>query len=166
LPANTESPIVKIGTKIFFRSPVVQTEKTTTGVGTFSISDICYVGGNIMSMGDPNYKNRTTMNCTFAYIFKNCDKLVNASFLLLPAKTVIANAYYGMFYGCTSLEIPPRLPATTVGQASYSYMFYNCIALSQIADMGEPNVTGSYDNYSNFRSMYEGCKSLTTANPK
>lgn len=92
------------------------------------------VYGNIMSIIDSvNYATMTTVptNC-FQYFFNNCNGLVSAENLILPATTLGEGCYYEMFYNCTSLTTAPELPATTLANNCYGFMFYGCSSLNYI----------------------------------
>ena len=103
----------------------------------FNISCQFNVTGNVMSIIDSSsYRYNTSLFGTGLYplrnLFYNCTGLVDASGLILPATTLVAGCYYGMFNGCTSLTGAPELPAVTGAANCYSYMFANCTGLNSI----------------------------------
>jgi hypothetical protein len=57
--------------------------------------------------------------------------LVDASNLILPAQTLYANSYNGMFRGATALQHGPQMLATTPATESCSSMFEGCINLEE-----------------------------------
>ena len=76
----------------------------------------------------------------------------------LPATTLAAHCYHGMFQTCTSLTDAPVLPATTLAESCYSYMFINCYSLTDAPQL--PAATLAPFCYS---SMFYECISLTDA---
>jgi len=69
---------------------------------------------------------------------------------LLPATTLAATCYEGMFYGCTALTAAPELNAATLVGGCYMQMFYGCTSLSSITcmaiDLGLSNTTSNWIN--------------------
>lgn len=67
----------------------------------------CEVYGNIMSLLGPDFATATTLpgNNTFAYLFSGQTHLKNSAEegLILPATTLTAGCYRGLFKGCTGL---------------------------------------------------------------
>ena len=110
----------------------------------FSISDECYVYGNVMSMID-DQEGATAENPKFStdeeiggssalsYLFKDCQKILNheSKELVLPAKKLASSCYSDMFVGCKSLEKAPEIAAETVAPWCCQYMFYNCTSLRE-----------------------------------
>jgi len=68
----------------------------------------CEVYGNIMSLLGPDFATATTLpgNNTFAYLFSGQTHLKNSAEegLILPATTLTAGCYRGLFKGCTGLS--------------------------------------------------------------
>ncbi len=68
----------------------------------------CEVYGNIMSLLGPDFATNTTLpgNNTFAYLFSGQTHLKNSAEegLILPAATLTAGCYKGLFKGCTGLS--------------------------------------------------------------
>lgn len=93
------------------------------------------VKGNIMSLiysDDFMFKDTLTDEFCFGYLFCDCDKLISAENLMLPAITLSDSCYHSMFSGCTSLTKAPKLPATTLAQSCYYCMFSDCTSLNYI----------------------------------
>lgn len=67
----------------------------------------------------------------FEDMFANCTGLEDVSKDFLPATTLAANCYRGMFQN-TRFKKAPILPATTLVDFCYRYMFYNCSNLNYI----------------------------------
>ena len=133
---------------------------TTIVGGTADIK----VYGNIMSLVDEEgFATNTELPAiqTFQELFKDNAKLTDASGLLLPATTLKASCYWGMFSGCTGLTTVPEklLPATTLANQCYQNMFYGCTGLTTVPEKLLPATTLADHCY---RSMFENCTGLTT----
>ena len=180
-----ESVTINNGDKIYFKAEL---SPTSYGIGTFTISNWCNLSGNIMSLlyGD-DFEEQTDLTgktYTFRYLFENCEAIVNAKELVLPATTLenycyanmfnnctylisapelpsttlVSCCYYCMFYGCKSLEITPELPATILADDCYYNMFANCISLTAASELPAIELT-SYC----YARMFSGCENLTKA---
>lgn len=140
-----------------------------------NIQSLCYYGDNF---------SEHTESKTAQTMFNGCTGLVDASNLILPATSLVSNAYYSMFLACSSLVYPPELPATTLAtncysrmfkgctslvsapvlpatnlfKNCYSYMFFDCTSLLSPPEL--PATTLVAECYSN---MFKGCTSITTA---
>ena len=97
------------------------------------------VKGNIMSLlYAEDFEGQTDlsgMNYVFEYLFYNCNNLVNAKDLVLPATTLAENCYSYMFAGCTSLTTAPELKATILANGCYSNMFNGCTSLTTTPEL-------------------------------
>ena len=93
----------------------------------FSLIKQIKLSGNIQSL--LNYSNSCTPYCYYQ-TFLNCDSLIDANDLKLPATTLANNCYSNMFRNCTSLSAAPELPASEMVDSCYDYMFYGCTSLS------------------------------------
>ena len=81
--------------------------------------------------------------------------VIDASGLLLPARTLTPNCYSGMFIYCSSLVSAPALPALVLSRGCYSEMFMDCSSLVNAPRlMGSSGVPGCYN------SLFSGCSSL------
>ena len=117
-----------------------------------SITGEFSVEGNIMSLceGDDFLVDDTTISNTYQFgqLFRDCNNLISAEHLILPATTLTERCYSNMFYGCTSLTTAPELPATTLADRCYMYMFYECTSLNYIkclaTDISAISCTGSW----------------------
>lgn len=126
--------------------------------GTFKYK----VYGNIMSLLYEDFADRTELPAddTFFQLFKDNARLTDASGLLLPAKTLKAKCYMGMFDGCTSLITAPKeLPATTLQNYCYNGMFYGCTSLITAPKELPATTLQDYCYY----YMFCGCTNLATA---
>lgn len=97
--------------------------------------------------------------------FRDCTALENG-FTKLPAKTLAAGCYAGMFQGCTALKKAPEIMAEdlagemnkSMGAARcFQRMFYNCKALESLSQTKFYFTIGTYMMC---ESMFEGCTSL------
>ena len=109
------------------------------------------VGGNISSL-------RGMEAYGFRYYFENNTYLTNASALILPWTTLENGCYEGMFSGCTSLEIAPKLPATTLANSCYNAMFQGCTSLVVAPELPATTLAGSC-----YYRMFNGCSNLIAA---
>jgi hypothetical protein len=160
LPANTNTPTINRDQKIYFRGNLTPT--TSAGIGTFNISERCNISGNIMSLlFRDNFEGQTDLtgyDYAFYKLFNNCNNIIDASQLILPATTLATYCYNNMFWNCTSLVAAPELPATTLANYCYFYMFSGCTSLVTAPELPATTlVKGCY------RSMFDKCTSLTQA---
>lgn len=149
LPVNTATPTIAAGSKVYFRAENLS-PASSTGIGTFSITGKCNVGGNIMSMAyGSNFANKFAISnqAQFRYLFKNCTNIITADKLRLPATSLYKYCYANMFEGCTSLEVAPELPAIRLVDSCYNFMFANCSKLKYIKAMftTTPGVSYTYN---------------------
>lgn len=125
--------LTNIGDKVQFQSSnITQYATDANNFSSFSVSNDCYVYGNILSL--VNYTITLSNNNNFTKLFNNCSKIHNhnSKNLLLPATTLTEFCYNGMFYGCTSLTKAPVLPATSLAMFCYFNMFIGCTSLTYV----------------------------------
>ena len=161
LPVDTATPTVSAGSKIYFRATGLTATSSSYGIGTFTISGKCNLGGNTMSLlhgADFIGQLYLTTNYTFCRLFYGQAKIINAKRLILPAMSLRPYCYYYMFYNCASLEEAPELPATGLNPYCYNYMFYGCSNLKKAPAL--PALTLQNSCYA---SMFYNCTSLETA---
>ena len=160
LSAGTTSPSINTGDCIYFKGTL--TPNSSTGVGTFTISENCNVGGNVMSLlfGDDfiEQTDLTGKNYAFYKLFYNCKTIQSAKKLVLPATTLDTYCYAYMFQVCASLTQAPELPATTLAEGCYKYMFQGCISLTQAPELPVTTLAEGCYAY-----MFYGCTGLTQA---
>ena len=160
LSAGSTTPTINAGERIYVRAtnPSIS---SSYGIGTFSCTGKCNVGGNIMSLlyGD-DFVGKTSLkgNYQFCKLFQNNTNIIDASQLVLPTTTLAYECYGNMFSGCKALTTAPKLPATTLTDYCYRNMFYGCTSLTTAPEL--PATTLAERCYS---SMFNGCTSLTTA---
>ena len=160
LSANTNTQSINKGQTLSFRGNLTPT--SSSGIGTFTISNTCNIKGNIMSLLYGNdFVGKIDLigkNYAFYKLFYNCSKIIDASNLILPATTLASYCYRYMFYKCTGLTAAPKLPATTLVNECYEYMFHNCTSLATAPELPATELASSC-----YSSMFQGCTSLTTA---
>lgn len=156
----------------------------------FEPSNRVYVYGNMMSLIDKDdFATNTTLTetYTFFHLFQRSDYEPATAILnhptkdiVLPATTLTAYCYDGLFadapnisrapklpattladwcysemFSGTAITTAPVLPATTLADACYSDMFMNCTNLTTAPDLPAATlVEGCYS------SMFAGCTSL------
>lgn len=137
LSANSNTLSINTGQTLSFKGNI--TPKSSSGIGTFTISKKCNLKGNIMSLlyGDYfKYKNYLTgKDYAFCGLFYNCKTVVDVSNLILPATTLVRNCYASMFEDCTSLTTSPELPATTLANYCYNRMFFGTNVLPDCSNI-------------------------------
>ena len=155
LAANTKTPTVSPGSKIYFRASGLA-PNGYSGIGTFAPSVACSVGGNILSMKNgADYKDAATSfnNYQFASLFRSA-KVTDASRLYLPPSV---GAYmYGTTFKGSSLIVGPKMPALTLASSCYIQMYEDCKSLQLVAPLPAPQLV-SYC----YQSMYSGCNKLS-----
>ena len=130
---------------------------SSSNFNSFSSTGNFNVQGNISSLrhGDNFITYSQIDTYSFRGLFRNCNKLINANNLILPAASVYTGSYYQMFYGCTSLLTTPKLPAKNLNRYCYSYMFWGCTSLVYAPEL--PAITLADHCY---YYMFQGCTSL------
>lgn len=175
LPPNTSTNLIKKGRKIIWKcdyesltttrtETVEDVETTYYGIGTFSSTGKFIVYGNIMSLlYADNFENQKTIpnEHQFRSLFEECQNIVFARDLILPATSLKQYTYYRCFFNCVSLVLGPRiLPATTVAGYSYAGMFQQCASLKECPEILATS-PGSYGMFCMFRdciSLREACE--------
>lgn len=128
----------------------------------FTVTDDCYVYGNIMSLLKKDFSAETELkgDYTFSRLFKFCDKIYNhdSRELVLPATTLKDYCYAGLFFDCTNITKAPELPATELKSNCYNSMFVGCISLGTV-----PVLNASVMVEDCYYGMFLECTSLTVA---
>lgn len=160
LPKEQPSQTINEGEKIYFRASGL-TATSSEGIGHFTISGECKLGGNIMSMvyGE-GFSGKTTLtqSSVFYYMFSNQTTIVDASSLSLPATSLSANCYYGMFEGCQNLVKAPALPSTNLSSRCYLRMFFGCYRLIKA-----PELPATILSEACYNNMFNECTNLVEA---
>lgn len=160
LSSGVQSPTLTTGQKIMWKGTMSDSGYTGTGIGTFSSTGRFTVEGNAMSLlyGN-NFTGQTTQTSSFIYLFRGCTGLISAQNLILPATTLVNNAYNSMFYECTSLSsIPSQLPASSLTEGCYANMF-DKTSITSIPS-GYLSATTLADSC--YWGMFNRCASLTS----
>lgn len=158
---ETSVAIPKKGGKLYIRATETNASFSSDDdfyhfVATSSVN----VGGNIMyllscKISNMEFDSQRNSYRPFANLFRNMTTLVDASKLVLPAKSLPVSCYNGMFAGCTSLKSAPDLPATTLSNLCYSGMFMDCSSLENAPDLPATTLTSHC-----YGAMFTGCSSL------
>ena len=126
---NTGDKLLVKGNNDCYATSMTQEYNRFSSTGNFNIE------GNIMSLiYEDNFYNQSILpnTMTFKRLFYSCNKLINASNLILPSTSLKSGCYYAMFEGCRSLITAPELPANTLVQYCYYQMFSGCNSLNYI----------------------------------
>ena len=152
LAANTPSPVINTGEKIYFKATenALPFSGTTTNYYKFSTAKTCNASGHPYSL----YAKGSFY--FFPNLFKET-KVVDVSGLDLSQDILTSNCYQCMFQSCTSLTVPPELPATTLAYYCYGYMFSGCTSLVTAPELPATTLKEHCYTY-----MFYGCKSLVT----
>ena len=126
-----------------------------SGVGRFSINKKCNVYGTCSSIIPKILGEKYMAYRLFSELFYNCDAIVDASKLELPATTLAYSCYESMFSNCTSLVNAPELPATTLADSCYEYMFSECTSLVNAPELPATTLADRC-----YESMFYGCTKL------
>ena len=122
------------------------------GIGKFSSTCSFNVSGNLNAL----LKNQELQDNAFCTLFYNCSGLIDASKLIMEDSILKPRCYYGMFYLCDNLSIPPQLPATTLADSCYAFMFNECYSLTRT-----PNLPATTLAPYCYRDMFSTCTALT-----
>ena len=154
---SSTSVSASVGEKVYYRASDL-TASTSVGIGAFTISGNCNIGGNIMSMNDgENFIGKITLSKSDAFrgLFLNQTNILDASKLSLPAKTLSVSCYYSMFEGCSNLAKAPKLPAMNLADKCYVKMFNLCKSL-----VTAPALPATIVKVSCYNTMFNECSSL------
>ena len=161
LAKSTATPTIPAGSKVYFKASGLSVS-TGSGIGKFTITGRCYVGGNALSMiYGTDFASETTLSKNYALtrLFYSCKTVLDARRLSLPSLILSGYCYSEMFYGCSSLVNAPELPATTLADYCYYGMFYGCTSLTHAPERLPATTMGAYSCY----WMFYGCSSLVNA---
>ncbi len=177
LAANTSSPVINTGEKIYFKA-TEDAEPFTSGTNyKFTTTKTCNVSGHpyslyskfsnyyfgylfsetkVVDASELDLHESMLVSSCYQYMFQGCTSLVTAP--ELPATTLASQCYLSMFQGCTSLVTAPKLPATTLASQCYSWMFKGCTSLVTAPKLPATTLVSQCYQY-----MFQGCTSLVTA---
>ena len=153
LAANTSSPVINTGEKIYFKATKNATafEGTTDNYYQFTTAKTCNVSGHPYSL----YVKFSSY--FFGNLFKGT-KIVDASGLDLSEDIRAGGCYQSMFLYCTSLTVPPELPSIVLTYSCYKNMFSGCTSLVTAPELPATKLATACYDY-----MFDGCTSLVTA---
>ena len=165
LPANTNTPTIVTGSKIYFKGTMRPSTSSIYGIGRFSSTGRFTASGTPMSLlfGD-DFEGQTSLSgkdYAFVNLFRNCTKLTSIDGLLLPATTLAPYCYESMLSGCYSLTSIPKdlLPATKLANSCYRYMLFGCDGLTTVPkDLLPADTLAPYC----YEYMLSSCDGLTT----
>ena len=135
------------------------------GFDSNSTSNKIHIGGNIMSLFyAENFRENTEFDSTYTAhcvgMFHTFKGLVDASKLVLPAKTLTKWSYGHMFQYSAQLQYPPIIEMNNIQAASTcKYMFHSCSSLLEtpiLYPTTHNSKTYCYDY------MFTNCSSLKT----
>lgn len=164
LTADTSSPTISKGEKVYLRanlkpSPSYNNPSASKGIGTFTISGYCNIGGNIMSLlyGADYYGKVSLAGYDYAFkdLFRYCYNILNAAELKLPATTLADYCYYQTFMNCSNLITAPPLPATSLASHCYDSMYWSCHELTSAPILPAATLVDSC-----YRDIYYSCVRL------
>ena len=116
------------------------------------------IQGNIMSLLlSDNFMGVTALleSCLYS-LFQNCEWLIDAQNLVLPATTLVEGCYSNMFNNCINLVYAPKvLPATTLANSCYESMLRNCSSLVTTPELPATTLAERCYFY-----MFNGCTKL------
>lgn len=160
LSAGTNTPTIQAGERVYFAASNL-TVSSSVGIGSFSMTGKCNIGGDISSMiNGKDARNTTTVPSSyFRNLFYPCANIIDATSLLLPATSLGENCYRSMFNSCTGLISAPKvLPAESMSYACYNFMFKGCSSLKNA-----PQILATSVAESCFSGMFQDCVILSTA---
>lgn len=97
---------------------------------------------------------KTMTTGIYLNLFKDCTTLTKAP-KILPATNLTYMCYTDMFYGCTSLRTVPELPATVLSDSCYAGMFRGCTSLDK-----SPILPAEKLKFASYIYMFSGCTGL------
>lgn len=152
LPANTPTPTIQAGKRVYFKGTTIPMEKE--GIGTFTITGKCNLGGLLCSLIFGDNISGDLPEYAFYNLFREQANILSAGDLILPDR-VSYYCFYGMFYNCSSLAIAPKLPATVLAGYCYGYMF-RATALTKAPDLPALELVNNC-----YMNMFYNCASLS-----
>lgn len=160
LEADTYTPEINIGQKLYFKGGI--TPSSSNGSGTFTITKNCNLEGNCMSLLYGDYAKNKNFNddhtAAFYKLFAGNDGIIEISDGFLPSKNTIRNCYNNMFRECSNLIKAPRLNAMEMSYRCYYFMFDGCSSLFDVQE--EMPATELAESC--YEGMFNKCSSLTT----
>lgn len=99
----------------------------------------------LISLADRKLFSSSTLMTPFCFedMFSECRNLASVPTDFLPATSVAASCYRGMFQS-TKITRTPDLPASTLASECYRYMFNGCSQLTYIKCLATTNIGSGY----------------------
>ena len=153
-------------------------------IGTITNSQPCLVYGNVHSLF--GFRNKLTGSFGkngYYELFKDQTNLTNHGFrniCIVPVDGTnkaydMANMFFSMFSGCTSLTIAPVLDLSNWNTSNvedmsnmFSSMFSDCTSLTiaPVLDLSNLDTSSVFDMNGMFSSMFSGCGNLNAVKMK
>ncbi len=134
---SSTNPGVPVNGRVYMRANATKWSRYFSISAKIQSSRTFAIGGNLMSLmyGSAFTGNETefpdlTGDNIFYGMFMRCSNLVDAGDLLLPAMTMVPNAYFNMFATTNIVNCPKLLPATTLATRCYEQMLKECRSLT------------------------------------
>ena len=166
-PTDEENVTVNVSSgdviKVWGRNSTYSYGEDSSDNSYFFFSSDCEfsVKGNIMSLIRPEgFESLFSFSESrvFSHLFYNCEHLIDAGNLVLPAMNLVDYCYYSMFNGCTSLSSAPEIQAITLANNCCQRMFCCCTSLTTAPEL--PATTLARECY---YMMFKDCISLVNA---
>ena len=136
LPNGAETPTIRAGEKVYFKAEGLVPEHLK-GIGTFTITSRCNVGGNILSLLFGDYAYRQSLvgyDSAFTKLLERTP-VVDASSLLLPSDYLSDYCYKELFSRCDDLLYAPELPAMHLAGWCYEETYAYCSNLVKPSEL-------------------------------
>lgn len=104
-----------------------------------------------------NIKNLSSGTRHCQYVFRNCTNLVDASQFIIESTDSQNYAFYGLFNGCSYLEVAPRILINLSAEYVAAYMFRDCTRLKDVSSV--QLIGSSYGNHACYY-MFNQCAML------
>ena len=167
--SNNDSVEFEIASGSFSKDDMNYYQFVITGTGTVSLSGSLSEVTNayqyynlfkdcdkITDASNLTFTGTAAKGFCFSNMFANCTALVTPP-SILPATTLDDWCYQGMFAGCTNLTGVPALPASVLADYCYYAMFYGCEKLKDSPTLNAQSLEDWCYN-----SMFYKCKSLSS----
>lgn len=158
LSAGANTPTIYAGNRCFFRAAgLVPT--SSNGIGTFTFTGKCNIGGNVMSMiyGSAFIgKKSMPKDYNLRRMFYGNTTLINAKDMIVNCDNITVQGCNIMFKNCTNLVQGCILPAMNLSEKAYANMYEGCSNLEIGSDLPATEVTAAYC----YNAMYANCSKL------
>lgn len=172
LANGSNTPTVHAGETIMWKGinhPIRTGEESgatddNVGIGEFKSTGKFNVEGNPLSLlfgdrfDDVTAVEFSTYHWAYDKLFRGCNRLVDASGMVIAGTILPTRCYRHMFLNCTSLTKAPVLPGTMLSTNCYLGMFKGCTSL-----VIAPRLNATIMVQGCYAEMFEGCSSLKNA---